>query len=160
MQVEARLQALGLTLPDEPLPPPGVVLPFSRVLIRGSRAFLSGTAPHNLDGTVADPRGKVGGTLTLEQGYAAARLVAVTHIGALKRRIGDLDRVVAWLKVLGMVNSDPLFTDQPSVINGYSDLILEVFGQEIGQHSRSACGVAALPWGIPVEVEAEVEIAV
>jgi enamine deaminase RidA (YjgF/YER057c/UK114 family) len=102
--------------------------------------------------------GKVGTEVSLEEAYQAARLVALAMLGSLKRELGDLDRVTAWLRVHGMVNSAPGFTRQPAVINGFSDLIIELYGHEAGQHARSAVGMAELPFGIPVEIEAEVEI--
>ena len=102
--------------------------------------------------------GKVGADLTEEQGYEAARLVALSMLGSLKRELGSLDRVAAWLKLLGMVNSTPEFNHQPQVINGASDLIIELYGPERGAHARSAVGMASLPFGIPVEIEGEVEI--
>jgi enamine deaminase RidA (YjgF/YER057c/UK114 family) len=96
----------------------------------------------------------------LEQGYQAARLVALAILSSLKRELGDLDRVTAWLRVFGMVNSAPGFNQQPAVINGFSDLILELYGPQAGQHARSAVGMAGLPVDIPVEIEAEVEISI
>ncbi|MBV9359456.1 MAG: RidA family protein, partial [Chloroflexi bacterium] len=89
---------------------------------------------------------------------ASARLVCLAMLGSLKRTLGDLDRVSAWLRVFGMVNSAPAFGGQPGVINGCSDLLLELYGGEAGQHARSAVGMAALPFNIPVEIEAEVEV--
>ena len=89
---------------------------------------------------------------------AAARRVALAVLGSLQRALGDLDRVTAWLRVFGMVNSAPGFTRQPFVINGFSDLIVELYGPEIGTHARSAVGLAELPFNIPVEIEAEVAI--
>lgn len=160
MQIEAKLEELGLVLPEPLKAPPGMRLPFAPVRIRGNRAYISGHGPQTLDGSVAKPLGKVGADLSLEEGYQAARLVALAILGSLKRTLGDLDRVTAWLKVLGMVNSAPGFTQQPSVINGFSDLILELYGAEAGQHARSAVGMAELPQGIPVEIEAEVEISI
>ncbi len=156
--VEAKLAALGLVLPAPLKPPPGVVLPFQFVRIVGSRAFISGHGPQNADGSVAEPLGKVGRELSLEQGHAAARLVALSMLGSLKRAIGDLDRVAAWCRVLGMVNSAAGFNRQPSVINGFSELIVELYGPTVGAHSRSAVGLYELPFDIPVEVEAEVEL--
>ena len=156
--IERRIAALGLVLPQPVKPPPGIVLPFQFVRIAGARALISGHGPTNADGSIAQPLGKLGRELTVEQGYAAARLTALAILGSLQRALGDLDRIVAWTRVLGMVNSAPGFTQQPSVINGFSDLILEVFGPTIGAHSRSAVGMAELPFGIPVEVEAEVDI--
>jgi len=158
MQIEAKLEALGLVLPEPLKAPPGMRLPFAYVRVRGNRAYIAGHGPQNPDGSLAQPLGKVGADLSLEEGYQAARLVALAILGSLKRTLGDLDRVTAWLRVFGMVNSAPGFTQQPSVINGFSDLILELYGAEIGQHARSAVGMAELPVGIPVEIEAEVEI--
>jgi enamine deaminase RidA (YjgF/YER057c/UK114 family) len=158
MQIEAKLEALGLVLPEPLKAPPGMRLPFAPVRVRGNRAYIAGHGPQALDGTFARPLGKVGADVTLEEGYQAARLVALAILGSLKRSLGDLDRVTAWLRVFGMVNSAPGFTQQPTVINGFSDLILELYGAEAGQHARSAVGMAELPTGIPVEIEAEVEI--
>ena len=158
MNIEAKLAALGLVLPEPLKLPPGTHLPFSWVRVRGNKAYISGHGPQNADGSVADPLGKVGAEVSVEQAYQAARLAALAILGSLQRELGDLDRVTAWLKVHGMVNSAPHFTQQPAVINGFSDLILELYGQEVGQHARSAIGMAALPFAIPVEIEAEVEI--
>ena len=156
--IEAKLAALGLVLPPPLMPPAGIVLPFQFVRIVGNRALVSGHGPQNADGSVARPLGKVGTDLTIEQGYTAARLTALSILGSLKRSLGDLDRVAAWGRVFGMVNSAPGFQRQPSVINGFSDLILELYGPERGAHSRSAVGMAELPFGIPVEIEGEVEV--
>ena len=158
MHIEAKLEALGLVLPEPLKAPPGMRLPFAYVRIRGNRAYIAGHGPQDPDGSLAKPLGKVGADLSLEEGYQAARLVALAILGSLKRTLGDLDRITAWLRVFGMVNSAPGFTQQPSVINGFSDLILELYGAEAGQHARSAVGMAELPFGIPVEIEAEVEI--
>lgn len=159
MRIQTRLAALGLELPPPVKAPPGVVLPFSAVRIVGHRAFVSGHGPQAMDGSIAGPRGKLGREVSLEQGYAAARLTALGVLGSLQRALGDLDRIVAWGRVFGMVNCAPGFNRQPQVINGFSDLILEVFGPEVGAHARSAVGMAELPFDIPVEIEAEVEIA-
>ena len=156
--VEERIAALGLALPAPLKAPPGVVLPFRFVRVTGTRAIISGHGPTLEDGTVAGPLGKVGRDLTVEQGYAAARLTALAILGSLKRELGDLDRIAAWSRVFGMVNSAPGFTRQPSVINGFSDLVLELFGPETGAHARSAVGMAELPFEIPVEIEGEVEL--
>ena len=157
-QVEEKLAALGLVLPEPIQMPPGFVAPFQFVRVVGSRAYISGHGPLNRNGTVAAPLGKLGRELTIEQGYAAARLTALAMLSSLKRAIGDLDAVVAWTRVFGMVNSAPGFNKQPMVINGFSDLVLELYGPQIGAHSRSAVGMAELPFDIPVEIEAEVEI--
>jgi enamine deaminase RidA (YjgF/YER057c/UK114 family) len=128
------------------------------VRVRGGRAYVSGHGALNPDGSLAGPLGKVGAEVSEGQGYEAARLAALSMLGSLKRELGDLDRVGAWLRVFGMVNSAPGFDRQPNVINGFSDLILELYGPEAGDHARSAVGMAELPLGIPVEIEAEVEV--
>ena len=156
--IEARLHALGLSLPPPTQPPPGVVLPFQFVHVVGRRALISGHGPQAPDGAFARPLGKLGRDLTVEQGYVAARLTALSILGSLQRTLGDLDRVAGWTRVFGMVSSAPGFGQQPSVINGFSDLILELFGPDVGAHSRSAVGMAELPFDIPVEIEGEVEL--
>ena len=158
-RIEDRLRALGLSLPPPLKPPPGIVLPFQFVRVIGRRALISGHGPQSADGSLATPLGKVGREVSLDEGYAAARLVGLAILGSLKRTLGELDRIAAWGRVLGMVNSAPGFNRQPLVINGFSDLILELYGPEIGAHSRSAVGMAELPFDIPVEIEAEVELA-
>src|SRR5688572_8055278 len=156
--IAAKLEALGLILPKAVRPPAGVVLPFRLVRVRGDRAYVSGHGPLNADGTLAPPLGKVGRDLSVEQGYRAARLTALAMLGSIERELGDLERVKAWTRVFGMVNSAPGFNQQPRVMNGFSDLILELFGPERGAHSRSAVGMAELPFDLPVEIEAELEI--
>jgi enamine deaminase RidA (YjgF/YER057c/UK114 family) len=156
--IEAKLAALGLELPPPIAPPAGVVLPFRFVRVVGDRGYASGHGPQQADGTLAPPFGKLGRELDVEQGYRAARLTAVAMLASLQRALGDLDRVRAWIRVFGMVSSASGFDRQPSVINGFSDLILELYGQERGAHARSAVGVAELPFGLPVEIEAEVLI--
>ena len=156
--IESKLQALGLVLPEPLILPPGVTLPFSWVRVHGNRAYVSGHAAQNADGSLAKPLGKVGLDVSLEQARHSARLTALSILATLKRELGDLDRVSAWLRVFGMVNSAPGFNKQPAVINGFSDLILELYGPEAGGHARSAVGMAELPFDIPVEIEAEVAI--
>ena len=157
-RIEERLTALGLTLPPPFKLPPGVVFPFQFVRVIGRRALISGHGPVNPDGSIPEPRGKLGRELTVEQGYVAARLTGLSILGSLQRALGDLDRISAWVRVFGMVNSAPGFNRQPNVINGFSDLIIELFGPETGAHSRSAVGLAELPFDIPVEIEGEVEL--
>ncbi len=158
-RIDGRLAQLGLALPPPLTLPPGVVLPFELVRILGDRAIVSGHGPQGPDGSLAGPFGRVGDDVTVEDAYASARLTALSMLGSLDRALGDLDRITAWARVFGMVCCAPGFDRQPAVVNGFSDLILDVFGPEVGAHARSAVGMAALPFGIPVEVEAEVLLA-
>lgn len=156
--IERRLADLGLTLPPAMPTLPGVRLPFSLVLRHGSRLLFSGHGPQAPDGGIHPMRGKLGAELGVEDGYEAARQVALSVLGSIQREIGCLDRITRWVKVLGMVNSTPTFCEQPAVINGFSDLVLSLWGPERGAHVRSAVGMAQLPFNIPVEVEGELEI--
>jgi enamine deaminase RidA (YjgF/YER057c/UK114 family) len=158
MHVEAKLRALGLELPAPLQPPVGVRRPFAAVRVRGDRAYIAGHGPQLADGALAGPFGKVGAEVSLEEANALARLTALSVLASLQSALGDLDRVTAWLRVFGMVNAAPGFTQTPAVINGFSDLIIELYGAEAGIHARSAIGVAELPFNVPVEVEAEVAI--
>ncbi len=153
-----RLTAMGLTLPQVTRPPAGVSLPFPWVRVIGDRAYISGHGPLNADGTLAHPLGKVGLDLSLDEAYAAARLTALAMLGSLQRELGSLERVDCWVKALGMVNVAADFNLTPSVINGFSDLIFTLWGPERGAHARSAVGMAALPFDMPVEIEAEVRL--
>ena len=157
MRVEAKLEELKLVLPEPMQVPPGLRMPFSWVRVRGTRAYVSGHIALNTDGSVAEPLGKVGVEVSAEEGYESARRVALAHLASLKRALGDLDRVSAWLRVFAMVNVAPGFDRTPLVTNGYSDLILELYGPEVGAHARSSIGMA-IPLNAPVNCEAEVEI--
>ena len=148
---EAKLQELGVTLP-EVVPP---VANYVNAVTTGNLVFLAGKGPMQADGTYVT--GKVGADLTVEQGYEAAKLVAISQLAALKAEIGDLNRVTRVVKVLGMVNCTPDFPNQPEVINGFSDFIVEVFGDR-GKHARAAVGMGSLPRNIAVEIEMIVEI--
>ncbi|HEX3786403.1 MAG TPA: RidA family protein [Pseudonocardiaceae bacterium] len=159
MRIEQRLADLGLVLPEPVRLPAGVALPFPWVRLHGDRAFVSGHGPLLPDGSLAGPFGKVGtDDVTEQQAYASARLIALAMLASLRRELGDLDRVTAWLRVFGMIAAAPGFGRAPAVINGCSDLILQLWGPDAGSHARSAIGVAELPFGIPVEIEAEVAI--
>jgi enamine deaminase RidA (YjgF/YER057c/UK114 family) len=158
MAAKDRLRELGLILPEPFRGPAGARYPFSWVRVRGDRAYISGHLPLQPDGSLAPPLGKVGKDLSLEEGAHAARLAGLAMLGSLQRELGDLDRITAWLRVLGMVNAAPGFTQISGVVNGFSELIQQVFGPEVGAHARSAVGMAELPFGVPVEIEAEVEI--
>jgi enamine deaminase RidA (YjgF/YER057c/UK114 family) len=156
--IDARLDELGLVLPPPLDPPPGVELPFSMVRMLGERAIVSGHGPQAADGSVGGALGRVPDEVSVEEAYESARLTGLSIIADLRRTLGDLDRIAAWGRVFAMVWSAPDFHQQPSIINGFSDLILEVFGPEVGAHARSAVGMASLPFRIPVEIEAEVII--
>ena len=156
--IDQRLKDLGIVPPASLKLPPGVTLPFPWVRIVGTRALVSGHGPTNEDGSLALPLGKVGAEATLEQAYISARLVGLAILGSLNRELGSLDRIAAGTRVFGMVNSAPGFNQQPAVINGFSELILEVFGAKVGAHARSVVGMAELSFKLPVEIEAEVEL--
>ncbi len=151
MSVEERLRELGIELPE---PPPPVGNYVGAVTV-DNLVFLSGHGPRNPGGEYSS--GKVGGELTLEQGHQEARQVGLDMLATLRTEIGDLDRVRRVVKVLGMVNAAPDFRNHPKVINGFSDLMVDVFG-ETGRGARSAVGMGSLPFQIPVEVEMIVEI--
>jgi enamine deaminase RidA (YjgF/YER057c/UK114 family) len=146
---EARMKEKNIVLPATPVPSANYV-PAVRV---GNLLFLSGVTSRELE-----PKGKVGKDLTVEQGYQAARHAGLLLLANAKGALGSLDRVKRVVKVFGMVNSADGFGDQPRVINGFSDLIVEVFGEAVGKHARSAVGMAALPGNAPVEVEAILEV--
>lgn len=156
-RIESRIAELGFVLPQPLQAPAGLKLPFEWVRVRGHRAYVSGHVPVTADGRLAEPLGRVGAEVTPEQACASARLVALAHLSSLKRALGDLDRVTAWLRVFAMVNAAPGFNETPRATNGYSDLILEIFGPEVGAHARSSIGMM-LPLNAPVNCEAEVEI--
>jgi enamine deaminase RidA (YjgF/YER057c/UK114 family) len=148
MRVEKRLEELGIELP-QPIQP---IATYVRWVQTGNLLFISGTGPGD-----ETQSGKLGSTMSVEEGYAAAREVGLQIITTAKAALGDLDRVKRVVKVLGMVNCTPDFRDQPKVINGCSDLFVEVFG-EAGRHTRSAVGFVALPNQIPVEIECTMEV--
>jgi len=149
---EKRLAELGIELPEASAPVANYV---NAVVTEGKVLFLSGKGPKQTDGTYIT--GKVGVNLSVEEGYAAARLTGINQLAAMKAELGNLNRVKRIVKVLGMVNCAPEFGDQPEVINGFSDLMVEVFGDR-GKHARSAVGMGSLPRGIAVEIEVIVEI--
>jgi enamine deaminase RidA (YjgF/YER057c/UK114 family) len=159
MQIEAKLDKLGLALPHAPKLPPGLTISFVWTRRRGNRLYLAGHGPLAPDGSPLGPFGKVPTEVSLEAAQEAARATALAMLASLKRELGDLDRVAAWLMVYGMVNAEPGYGQTTNVINGFSDLILELYGPEIGQHARMAVGVAALPLNNAVVIAAEVECA-
>jgi len=152
MSTEKRLKSLGIELPALT----GPVANYVNAVRTGNLLFLAGKGPSIVDGL--RPQGKVGRDFTVEQGYKFARSTGLALLAVMRDELGSLDRVRRVVKVLGMVNGEPEFRDQPKVINGCSDLFVEVFG-DAGRHARSAVGMGSLPNGIPVEIEAIVEIA-
>ena len=148
---EKKLKELGIVLKKPPVPIANYV-PAVQV---GKMVYLSGQGPIKDDGELM--KGKVGAEISLEEGQKAARLTGIRLLEALKGQIGDLNKVKRIVKVLGMVNAVPTFDQQPKVINGFSDLMVEVFGAN-GEHARSAVGVGSLPNNIPVEIEMIVEL--
>ena len=148
---ETKLKEKGIVLPEPQKP----VANYVNAVRVGNLLFLAGKGPTKPDGS--NITGKVGKDLTIEQGYEAARLTAINHLAVLKTELGSLNKVKRIVKVLGMVNCTDDFKDQPKVINGYSDLMVEIFGEK-GKHARSAVGMYALPLNIAVEVEVVVEV--
>jgi enamine deaminase RidA (YjgF/YER057c/UK114 family) len=157
-RIDDRLAELGLELPQPFAAPPGVEFKFDLVHVSGGHAYVSGHLP--MDGSEVLMTGRVGGDLTLEQGQEAARLTTLSILASLKAALGDLDHVTQWVKALGLVQCAPGFDKPPAVINGFTDLVLEIWGDPAGRHARSAIGAAQLPFDVPVEVEAIVEISV
>ena len=153
MGAEARIKELGITLQSPPKPG-GNYVPGVRV---GNVLYLSGHGPLQVDGKPG-AAGKVGKDLSLEEAQKVARGVGINLLGSTRALLGSLDKVKRVVKVLGMVNCAPGFTDTPKVINGFSDLMVEVFGEAIGKHARSAVGMAELPNNIPVEIEMILEV--
>lgn len=149
--IEARLVELGIELPEVGAP----VATYVNTARTGNLVFTSGKGPNKPDGTYVT--GKVGADLSVEQGYEAARLTAIQQLASLKAELGDLNKVKRVVKVLGMVNAAPDFKDHSKVINGFSDLMVEVFGEK-GKHARSAVGMGSLPSNIACEIEMIVEV--
>lgn len=148
---EARLRELGISLPEAAAP----VANYVNAVRTGNLIFLAGKGPNKPEGGYIT--GKLGADLTVDEGYAAARRAAITQLAVLKAELGNLNKVKRVVKVLGMVNATPEFTDHPEVINGFSDLMVEVFGPK-GKHARAAVGMGSLPRDIAVEVEMIVEV--
>src|SRR5579884_2885952 len=141
MNVERKLQSLGLVLPEPVKLPPGVTIPFAWARRHGDCVYLSGHGPLAPDGSILGPVGKVGAEVTFEQACVAARAATLSLLASLKRTIGDLDRVSAWLIVSGMVNVAPSFMQTTDVLNPCSELLLELYGPDKGAHARTAIGM-------------------
>jgi enamine deaminase RidA (YjgF/YER057c/UK114 family) len=154
-RIEERLAELGMELPEAFSAPAGVEFRFDLVRVAGDIAYVSGHGP--IDGFRPLVQGKVGAEVSPERAYEAARETCLSVLASLKAELGELDRVTRWVKALVLVNCAPNFSGTPLVANGFSDLILELWG-DAGRHARSAVGASELPFDIPVEVEATVEI--
>jgi enamine deaminase RidA (YjgF/YER057c/UK114 family) len=158
MKIEAKLEALGLVLPAPATYMPSVEGPPVPVLVRDNVAYVSGSTARNADGTSYPVKGKVPSEVSPEQAHEIARLAALNILAELKRAIGDLDRISAWLNVIGFVNADPGFSRTSYVISGFSDFIIDLFGPEIGTHARSTPGASALAGNAAVIITATVEL--
>jgi enamine deaminase RidA (YjgF/YER057c/UK114 family) len=168
-KIQNKLDALGLYSPKQLQLSSNVKTPPTWIRIRGNKAYISGHGPQNPDGSIARPFGKVVGSpklpstssskeLTIEQAYQSAKLASLSILGSLKRNLGNLDKVTAWLQVRVMINTVSGFTQTTYVADGFSDLIIKLYGSERGLHARSAIGVQALPLDLPVIIDALVEI--
>ena len=150
-RIESRLNELGLTLPAPLTPPPDAKFNFELVKVHNGLAYIAGHGP--FDGSTPLVQGVVGGDLTVEQGYEAARMTGLSMLASLKRELGDLDRVTQWLRAVGYVQCAPDFGQNPAVVNGFSDLIVELWG-DAGRHARSAPGQGPSPYNVPIIVDA------
>lgn len=159
MEVERRLEALGLSLPPAAVFPPGVEIPFAWVRLHGDRAFVSGHGALDANGAPAGPFGRVPDEVSLEEAQRSGRLALLAILASLKTALGDLDRVTAWLTVSGHINAEPGYAQTTAVINPASELIVSLYGAAAGTHARTAIGAPALPLNLPVVISAELEIA-
>ncbi len=158
MRIEERLKAKGLYLPPRAKAPQSVAIPFSFARAYRDRIYVAGHGPRGEDGMVRGPFGRVGAEVTPDQGVEAARFAMLAVLGSVKSLIGDLDRITAWLRIEGYVLAAPGFDRTTSIVNGASDLLLDLFGPEVGSHARTAMGVAATPLSCPVVIAAELAI--
>lgn len=154
-RIDDRLDELGIELPEPFSPPAGVEFSFDLVRVSGNYAYVSGHGP--VDGSRVLVSGKVGDEVSLEEATEAARLTGLSILTSLRSELGNLDRITGWVKALGWVDCAPGFDRTPAVINGFSGLLLEIWG-DAGRHARSAVGASALPFGMSVEVEVIAEI--
>ena len=155
---EKKIQELGLKLPNPIKLPKDLILPFNFINIRGNRVLISGHPRQSQDGSINGPYGQVGKDLTTEEAQLASKEIGLSILANIKKEIGHLSRIKEWVRVFGMVNSAPGYKEQHIVLNGFSSLLIEVFGLNIGSHSRSAIGVAGLPMNLAIEIEGEVII--
>jgi hypothetical protein len=158
MGADQRVADLNLHLPPPPVLPPGVSIAFEWVRVRGNRVLVSGHGALDSHGAPAGPFGRVPTEVSLAEAQGSARGTAIAMLASLQRSLGTLDRIGAWLSVSGFVNADEGYPQTTAVLNPFSDLVLHVFGKDVGAHARTAIGVRALPLNLPVVVAAEVEI--
>lgn len=154
-KIEQRLEELGLSLPAPWSLPRGVLTGSILVRVQEGRVFTGGHVPLDGQGQVCGPFGKVGAEVSLEEAQEAARRTLLAILASLKQELGSLDRIGSWLRMGGLVNTAPTFTEYPRVLNAASKLLVDIFGEERGSHARLAIGVAGLPWNVPVEIEVE-----
>ena len=155
---EKKIQELGLKLPNPIKLPKDLILPFNFINVRRNRVLISGHPRQSQDGSINGPYGQVGKDLTTEEAKLASKEIGLSILANIKKEIGDLSRIKEWVRVFGMVNSAPGYEEQHIVLNGFSSFLIEVFGSDIGSHSRSAIGVAGLPMNLAIEIEGEVII--
>jgi hypothetical protein len=159
MGADDRLDELGLVLPPTPVLPPNLSIPFEWVRVVGDRLLISGHGPVGADGMPAGPFGRVPDEVSLEDAQASARLTGLGMLSAVRRVLGSLDSITAWATVSGFVQAEPGYAQTTAVLNPLSELLLDVFGSDIGAHARTAIGVVALPLNLPVVVAAEAVLA-
>lgn len=155
MTPEARLVERSLVLPSAPVLPPGVAIPFRWVRVVGTRCLVSGHGALDVEGAPVGPFGRVPGEVTLQQAQTSAHLAGLAVIAAVRRAVGSLDRVQAWLMINGYVNADDGYAQTTAVLNPVSALVHDIFGPQVGAHARTAIGVRALPLDLPVVLSAE-----
>ena len=158
MQIEAKIDELGLVLPAPMWLPEGFQAKWRQVRVVGTRAVIAGHGPRADDGSPGRASGKVGDGLTLDDGYLAARSAGLAILADLKRELRDLDRITTWVRVFGLVNSPSGFQMQPLVIDGFTALMIELFGEDSALCPRAVAGAVELPFGSPVIIEGEVEV--
>jgi hypothetical protein len=158
MNVDQQLERLKLALPPVPVSPPGMQIPFQWVRTSGRRVLVSGHGALTPDGTPKGPFGKVPSEVPVDLAQDSAREATLAILSSLRATLGDLDRVSAWLTVSGFINADPGFAATTLVMNPCSELLIALFGPEVGAHARTAIGAATLPFNLPVVIAAEVEI--
>lgn len=156
MSAEEHIADRGHVLPQEPQLPPGVAIPFQWVRVVGDRCLISGHGALDAQGAPTGPFGRVPSEVSLEEAQVSAKAAALASLAALRRAVGSLDRIQAWLVVNGYVNADDGYPQTTAVLNPVSELILDVFGPDVGAHARTAIGVSALPMNLPVVFSAEV----